>query len=168
LSLSNHALQHPLRVAAAVANLSSSPLPTSTVAADYRSSPRLASLICPWSWLRFPFSSSGCRFSPYDIFSSLHAASRVLSGCVVIPAQHCTVRARRRERRRAALPAHVPCATLCCPVLLGTALRGERAGQHRESAHGAARSCALMNQRPQPAPGAGSPTDDTHSVGTPR
>ncbi len=82
------------------------------------------------------------------------------------PAQRCTVREQRSARGAWPLSKLVPCAALCCPALRGNAQRGERAGPHRGTrTRGAARSCTLL---PQPAPGAGSLTDDMHSAGTPR
>ncbi len=74
LSLSSHSLQHPSSLAATAAHRkrSSSPLPTSTVAAHHRFSPRLTALVRPWSWLRFPFSS--CPFSLHRFFCTRRRA----------------------------------------------------------------------------------------------
>jgi hypothetical protein len=75
------------------------------------------------------------------------------------------VRAQRSAWRLAAQRA----CSLCCP-LRPCAARNRAARETRRAAQGtlarvAACSCTLMTQ---PAPGAGSPTDDIHSAGTPR
>jgi hypothetical protein len=78
--------------------------------------------------------------------------------------QRCTVRAQRSARGAWLRITSVPYAALRPCAARNRATRGTRRAAQGTRARGAARSCTLITQ---PAPSAGSPTEDIHRAGTP-